>query len=93
MNSEKEQEDGATEAYKWGEITDIATVALLKQRASVSFEATLQVINELQSACLDIVNMPIGGAHRVRFDQCGRTRDQRSCIRQCRNRPPRKPPR
>ena len=59
VNSEQEQEDVATEAYERGEITDIATVALLQQRASVSFEATLQVRNKLLSAYKDIMSMPV----------------------------------
>lgn len=59
VNTLQEQEDAATEAYERGEITDIATVAIIQQRASISFEATLQVRNKLMSAYKDIMNMPV----------------------------------
>ena len=59
VNTLQEQEDVATEAYERGEITDIATVAIIQQRASISFEATLQVRNKLMSAYKDIMNMPV----------------------------------
>ncbi|WP_296223097.1 flagellar hook-basal body complex protein FliE, partial [uncultured Sphingomonas sp.] len=35
-------------------------VALIQSRASITFEATLQVRNKLLSAYRDIMNMPIG---------------------------------
>ena len=60
VNATQEQEDVATEAYERGETTDIATVALIQNRASVTFEATLQVRNKLLSAYKDIMNMPLG---------------------------------
>ena len=50
---------GADSAFERGETTDIATVMLAKQKASVSFEATLQVRNKLLSAYRDIMNMPV----------------------------------
>ncbi|WP_419714340.1 flagellar hook-basal body complex protein FliE [Sphingomonas sp. TX0543] len=59
VNSLQEQEDVATESYERGETTDIATVALIQQRASVSFEATLQVRNKVLSAYKDIMNMAL----------------------------------
>ncbi|MEZ5656704.1 MAG: flagellar hook-basal body complex protein FliE [Sphingobium sp.] len=46
-------------AFDRGETTDIAAVMLAKQKASVSFEATLQVRNKLLSAYKDIMNMPV----------------------------------
>jgi flagellar hook-basal body complex protein FliE len=49
----------ATEAYERGETNDIATVALMQARTSVSFEATLQVRNKLLSAYKDIMSMPV----------------------------------
>ncbi|KHS49472.1 MULTISPECIES: flagellar hook-basal body complex protein FliE [Sphingomonadaceae] len=60
VNETQEQEDVVTEAYERGETTDIATVALIQSRASITFEATLQVRNKLLSAYRDILNMPIG---------------------------------
>ena len=59
VNANLEQEDLATEAYERGETTDIATVALMQARASVSFEATLQFRNKLLSAYKDIMSMPV----------------------------------
>lgn len=59
VNAMQEQEDVATEAYERGDTTDIATVALIQQRASISFEATLQVRNKLLSAYKDIMNMAV----------------------------------
>ena len=58
-NANLEQEDVATEAYERGETTDIATVALMQARASVSFEATLQFRNKLLSAYKDIMSMQV----------------------------------
>ena len=60
VNETQEQEDVVTEAYESGGTTDIATVALIQSRASITFEATLQVRNKLLSAYRDIMNMPIG---------------------------------
>jgi flagellar hook-basal body complex protein FliE len=59
VNAIQEQEDVATESYERGETTDIATVALMQQRASVSFEATLQVRNKVLSAYKDIMSMQV----------------------------------
>ncbi|MBW6528493.1 flagellar hook-basal body complex protein FliE [Sphingomonas sp. RHCKR7] len=60
VNETQQQEDMATESYERGETNDIATVALIQNRASVAFEATLQVRNKLLSAYKDIMNMPLG---------------------------------
>lgn len=59
VNALQVQEDVATEAYERGETTDIATVVLMQQRASVSFEATLQVRNKVLSAYKDIMSMAV----------------------------------
>ena len=48
-----------TTAYEVGETSDIAAVMLAKQKASVGFEATLQVRNKLLSAYEKIMNMPV----------------------------------
>ena len=60
VNEAQQAEDLATERYERGETTDIATVALMQNRASVSFEATLQVRNKLLSAYREIMSMPLG---------------------------------
>lgn len=59
VNAAQEQEDRATDAYERGDTTDIATVALMQQRASVSFEATLQVRNKVLAAYKDIMGMAL----------------------------------
>lgn len=60
VNEAGEQEDVAKEAYERGELTNVATVAVLQARAGVMFEATMQVRNKLLSAYRDIMNMPLG---------------------------------
>ena len=49
----------STQAYTMGETYDIASVILAKQKASLSFEATLQVRNKLIGAYKDIMSMPV----------------------------------
>lgn len=46
-------------AYERGETNDIAAVMLARQKASVAFEATVQVRNRLLSAYRDVMNMPV----------------------------------
>ncbi|MGL4542042.1 MAG: flagellar hook-basal body complex protein FliE [Polymorphobacter sp.] len=46
-------------AYERGDTVDIAGVMLARQKASISFEATLQVRNKLLSAYKDIMSMPV----------------------------------
>ena len=46
-------------SYERGETTDIAAVMLAREKASVGFEATLQVRNKLLSAYKDIMSMPV----------------------------------
>lgn len=59
VNASQQQAAAASEAYERGETTDIASVMLARQQASISFEATLQVRNKLLSAYSDIMNMPV----------------------------------
>lgn len=59
VNASMEQEDVATEAYERGDTTDIAAVVLNQQKASIQFEATLQIRNKLLAAYNDIMNMPL----------------------------------
>ena len=51
------QAGAASEAFERGDMTDIAQVMIARQKASVAFEATLQVRNKLLGAYLDIMNM------------------------------------
>jgi len=59
--NEVQQASGATaDAYQRGEPgVDITDVMIASQKASVAFEATVQVRNKLIEAYRDIMNMPI----------------------------------
>ena len=59
VNTLQQTASEATNAYEMGQTTDIAAVMMAKQKASVGFEATLQVRNKLLSAYKDIMNMPV----------------------------------
>ena len=49
----------ASSAFERGDTFDIASVMLARQKASIAFEATLQVRNKLLSAYKDIMSMPV----------------------------------
>lgn len=59
VNALQQESSVAATAYEMGDTTDIAAVMLAKQKATVGFEATLQVRNKLLSAYKDIMNMPV----------------------------------
>jgi flagellar hook-basal body complex protein FliE len=59
VNNSQAAASDASASYERGETTDVAAVMIARQRASVSFEATLQVRNKLLSAYQDIMNMPL----------------------------------
>jgi flagellar hook-basal body complex protein FliE len=62
LQSVNRQQAAATEltdAYQRGETHDIVSVMVERQKASLGFEATLQVRNKLLSAYRDIMNMPV----------------------------------
>ncbi|WP_415644030.1 flagellar hook-basal body complex protein FliE [Sphingomonas antarctica] len=59
VNTQQTQATQASEAYERGETNDLVGVMLSRQKASVSFEATLQVRNKLLGAYRDIMNMPV----------------------------------
>lgn len=59
VNALQAQATASSEAFEMGATTDIASVMLDRQRASIGFEATLQVRNKLLSAYRDIMNMPV----------------------------------
>ena len=48
-----------SEAFEAGTETDVAKVMMARQKASLAFEATLQVRNKLLSAYKDIMSMPV----------------------------------
>jgi flagellar hook-basal body complex protein FliE len=49
----------ASDAFERGDSVDIAAVMLARQKASIGFEATLQVRNKLLSAYRDVMSMPV----------------------------------
>ena len=59
VNATQAEAGAASEAYERGDTSDIAGVMLARQKASIAFEATLQVRNKLLSAYRDIMNMPV----------------------------------
>lgn len=59
VNQLQQASSEAATAYEMGDTTDIAAVMMAKQKASIGFEATLQVRNKLLSAYKDIMNMPV----------------------------------
>jgi flagellar hook-basal body complex protein FliE len=59
VNGLQASADTATSSYERGETTDIAAVMLAREKASVGFQATLQVRNKLLSAYKDIMSMPV----------------------------------
>lgn len=62
LKAVNEQQTKATEltnSYERGETHDIVSVMVERQKASLGFEATLQVRNKLLSAYRDIMNMPV----------------------------------
>jgi len=59
VNGLQNEAGAASASFERGETTDIAAVMLAKQKASISFEATLQVRNKLLSAYKDIMSMPV----------------------------------
>jgi flagellar hook-basal body complex protein FliE len=46
-------------AFEAGDEVDVTKVMLAREKASLSFEATLQVRNKLLSAYKDIISMPV----------------------------------
>jgi len=48
-----------TQAFESGAEVDVTKVMLAREKASLAFEATLQIRNKLLSAYKDIVSMPV----------------------------------
>ncbi len=59
VNAASANADQLSADYTRGDVTDIASVMLARQQASIGFEATLQVRNKLLSAYKDIMSMPV----------------------------------
>lgn len=59
VNAQQAKAGDVTDAYQRGDTHDIVNVMIERQKASLGFEATLQVRNKLLSAYRDIMNMPV----------------------------------
>jgi flagellar hook-basal body complex protein FliE len=59
VNEQQSKASALSEAYERGDTNDIVQVMVERQKASLGFEATLQVRNKLLSAYRDIMNMPV----------------------------------
>lgn len=59
VNEQQAKASELSAAYERGDTHDIVGVMIERQRASLGFEATLQVRNKLLSAYRDIMNMPV----------------------------------
>ena len=59
VNEQDVQADALGEAYQRGEDVPLTDVVLSMQKASLSFEATLQVRNKVVKAYEEIMNMPV----------------------------------
>jgi flagellar hook-basal body complex protein FliE len=49
----------AAQAFESGKEVDVAKVMLAREKASLAFEATMQIRNKLLSAYKDIMSMPV----------------------------------
>jgi flagellar hook-basal body complex protein FliE len=59
VNAQQQKAQNLSASYERGETHDIVGVMIERQKASIGFEATLQVRNKLLSAYRDIMNMPV----------------------------------
>lgn len=59
VNDLQAASSASADSFDRGQTTDIAAVMLSREKASVGFQATLQVRNKLLSAYKDIMSMPV----------------------------------
>lgn len=59
VNATQAKAGDVSAAFERGDTVDIASVMLARQKASIAFEATLQVRNKLLSAYHDVMSMPV----------------------------------
>lgn len=59
VNATQSKAGDISAAFERGDTVDIASVMLARQKASIAFEATLQVRNKLLSAYHDVMSMPV----------------------------------
>jgi flagellar hook-basal body complex protein FliE len=55
----QDQASSASAAFERGDSHDLASVMIARQKASIAFEATLQVRNRLLGAYKDVMSMPL----------------------------------
>ena len=59
VSAVQEDASNASAAYERGDSHDLASVMIARQKASIAFEATLQVRNKLLGAYKDVMSMPL----------------------------------
>jgi flagellar hook-basal body complex protein FliE len=59
VSAVQETAGDASLAYERGDTHDLASVMIARQKASIAFEATLQVRNRLLGAYKDVMSMPL----------------------------------
>lgn len=59
VSAVQEQAGDAATAFERGDSQDLAGVMIARQKASIAFEATLQVRNKLLGAYKDVMSMPL----------------------------------
>ena len=59
VSAVQDQAGTASAAYERGDSHDLASVMIARQKASIAFEATLQVRNRLLGAYKDVMSMPL----------------------------------
>jgi flagellar hook-basal body complex protein FliE len=59
VTAQQDKASNLSAAYERGDTHDIVSVMVERQKASIGFEATMQVRNKLLSAYRDIMNMPV----------------------------------
>lgn len=59
VSAVQEEAGAAAAAFERGDSHDLASVMIARQKASIAFEATLQVRNKLLGAYKDVMSMPL----------------------------------
>lgn len=59
VSSIQDDASAAATAFERGDSQDLAGVMIARQKASIAFEATLQVRNKLLGAYKDVMSMPL----------------------------------
>lgn len=59
VSAVQEEAGAASAAFERGDSQDLAGVMIARQKASIAFEATLQVRNKLLGAYKDVMSMPL----------------------------------